>query len=456
MVSHTNLDGSSSRPINTEQDNNGNIDAIITTVYDATLEYTLTDIIPNSKGVIYISQGTTCDGEINYDPYWNSDVVESNPWFGEEAEAEASTNNITNSYTSNAVGEANGLFAFNDGHDHDDHYEHAVIVLDMVTNELVACGVLMTEIPFQPVDPIVNDNDNSSSPSSMIPTEEPSSSPSFIPSKIPSSSAAPSHSTYTPLIALMHTYTDYYDVNVDGNTTDNNTDEHNLSVNVQGQVQVSYSNGTVDSNTSLVKAATLTYEVTGLFNLPLKCSNVNGCGLFIATGTTCDDVAMVGGPYWNANDLLENPWTAHSYVANEATGVASGAFDFYNGYSHDDNYGHAVVMLDDSGVRVACGVLLTEIPFQPVVVPEDPDEVPSSGVVPSITSAMPLSSTSSRPSNRPSGEDIEDEGKGVNVSSDSSRVPTASPVVSSAIRAIGSLSTTGVCSMVTLWFISAM
>jgi len=240
-VSHINFDGSSS-PINTEQDNGNNseMDAI-TTVYDATLEYTLTGIIPNSKGVIYISQGTTCDGEINYDPFWNSDVVESNPWYDEHGE-EASTKN--NSYTSNAVGEASGLFTYSNGHDHEDHYEHTVIVLDMATNDLVACGVLMTEIPFQPV------------------------------------------------------------------------------------------------------------------------------------------------------------------------------------------------------------------------VPVDP-EVPSS--VPSITSAMPLS-MSSRPSNRPS-EDIEDEVKGVNVSS--SRIPTASPVVttgsgggdgdvSSAFRVIGSLSTTAVCSMVALWFISAM
>lgn len=156
-----------------------NIKTEDSTAFDATLEYSLYGISPNSNGSIYVAQGTTCDdnNEIGgaYDPYWNADVIEANPWLDQEK-----------SYSSDEAGVSSGLFGFYNGYDHDDHYEHMVVLRDSFGARL-ACGVLMTDILFEPVDPVIPPGEfvsevPSTAPSSIV--VESSTAPSFAPSNV--------------------------------------------------------------------------------------------------------------------------------------------------------------------------------------------------------------------------------------------------------------------------------
>ena len=57
------------------------------------------------------------------------------------------------------------------------------------------------------------------------------------------------------------------------------------------------------------------------------------CGIHIHTGTTCDDALLVGGHYWDAENVGYLWTTAGGAVYNsDANGKAKGAFDITNGY----------------------------------------------------------------------------------------------------------------------------
>ena len=84
------------------------------------------------------------------------------------------------------------------------------------------------------------------------------------------------------------------------------------------------------------------------------------CGIHIHSGTTCDDASLVGGHYWDADELGEaDPWVAQegAYYTSDAYGLASRNFFLYHGFGFNDNVGHAVVVHASDGSRIACGVL---------------------------------------------------------------------------------------------------
>ena len=89
--------------------------------------------------------------------------------------------------------------------------------------------------------------------------------------------------------------------------------------------------------------------------------------IHIAEGGSCDvvddDMDIGYGPYWNANVMESNPWLGVALINSDVDGFAIGSFMFDNGYNLDNNFGHALVVLDEFGTLVACGVLLYNIPF---------------------------------------------------------------------------------------------
>lgn len=83
-------------------------------------------------------------------------------------------------------------------------------------------------------------------------------------------------------------------------------------------------------------------------------------GLHIHSGFTCQDAAQVGGHWYNTNmkDKEDDPWTTNwesdgMGVATPDITVSSGDM----GLSAQLAIGHAVVVHDSNGTRVACGVL---------------------------------------------------------------------------------------------------
>ena len=84
------------------------------------------------------------------------------------------------------------------------------------------------------------------------------------------------------------------------------------------------------------------------------------CRIHIAKGTTCEDADEVGGHYWNSGVLSEDPWTRRNgaFYNSNNNGKAIGAFEIDNGYSYEENLGHAVVIYAmDGRTRIGCGIL---------------------------------------------------------------------------------------------------
>mmetsp|Transcript_23140 Transcript_23140/g.35701 ORF Transcript_23140/g.35701 Transcript_23140/m.35701 type:complete len:210 (+) Transcript_23140:398-1027(+) len=115
-------------------------------------------------------------------------------------------------------------------------------------------------------------------------------------------------------------------------------------------------------NARTIRSQTLDYYIEGM--PPFATFQI-----IIAQGMTCDQGAdAIGGAYWNADQLEADPWVDVSIGAADAEGVISGVLSFSNGYSLDGNFGHALVVFDAVyGVRVACGVLLYNIPLDNAV-----------------------------------------------------------------------------------------
>lgn len=100
-----------------------------------------------------------------------------------------------------------------------------------------------------------------------------------------------------------------------------------------------------------------TSDVVGLdldYNLRTSETMVSG-GLHIHTGTTCDDAALVGGHYWDAADIADDPWS--TFYESGSKGRSKDHFHVYAGLDLEDVKGHAVVLHASDGARIACGVL---------------------------------------------------------------------------------------------------
>ena len=84
------------------------------------------------------------------------------------------------------------------------------------------------------------------------------------------------------------------------------------------------------------------------------------CRIHIATGTMCEDADEVGGHYWNSDVISEDPWTRRNgaFYNSNNNGKAIGAFEVDNGYSYEENLGHAVVIYAmDGRTKIGCGIL---------------------------------------------------------------------------------------------------
>jgi hypothetical protein len=78
-------------------------------------------------------------------------------------------------------------------------------------------------------------------------------------------------------------------------------------------------------------------------------------GLHIHEGLTCASDAEVKGHYWNG-DPNADPWGPGIYKL-DADDVAKGNYQITSGYNIAGNKGHTVVVHNDDGIKIACGIL---------------------------------------------------------------------------------------------------
>lgn len=105
---------------------------------------------------------------------------------------------------------------------------------------------------------------------------------------------------------------------------------------------------------------TVAYRADGTFKFEYDLAGLascEGCGIHIHSGTSCNTHEEVKGHGWNS-DLVMDLWTAPGGATyNTDGGAVKGYFNMYNGFSMGKNQGHAVVIHDQAGQRVGCGVL---------------------------------------------------------------------------------------------------
>ena len=105
-----------------------------------------------------------------------------------------------------------------------------------------------------------------------------------------------------------------------------------------------------------------TTELGFRFNLIGLEANCTDCGIHIHAGSTCSNATMVFEHYWDSSDSLPDPWTAEygAVYNSDNMGNANGSFMLDSGLGSAANDGHAVVVHDQNGTRVGCGVLTME------------------------------------------------------------------------------------------------
>ena len=97
----------------------------------------------------------------------------------------------------------------------------------------------------------------------------------------------------------------------------------------------------------------MSWDMTGL------APNCDNCGIHIHAGISCDTHEEVKGHYWNDEVQPKDPWVTSDravYFTRES-GTSSGMFYTFSGYTFEENVGHAVVVHDEEGIRIGCGLL---------------------------------------------------------------------------------------------------
>merc|ERR1711862_416030 len=105
---------------------------------------------------------------------------------------------------------------------------------------------------------------------------------------------------------------------------------------------------------------TIQYQLNGLMQDPVcKC-----CGIAIHDGESCHSNSEINQwPYYDPDDEFvrgSNPWSDKNnacYSLTDYSGETFGSFGLYTGYDYDDCVKKIVVVYDDTGLKIGCGVL---------------------------------------------------------------------------------------------------
>lgn len=94
-----------------------------------------------------------------------------------------------------------------------------------------------------------------------------------------------------------------------------------------------------------------------LYGVEIACTD---CGIHIHEGISCEDPSLPGPHFWHDADIDPDPWTpANGAVYNsDAVGsVPMGSFELNSGLTFKDIEEHVVVVHDQDGTEIGCGIL---------------------------------------------------------------------------------------------------
>lgn len=276
-------------------------------------------VLTAASGGIHIHEGTSCDVADEVGPHFWTPAEEEDPW-------------IVTTYTSSVDGTAMGSFMFENGYSYKDNVGHAVVVHHPATHPAIkakiGCGVLESGKGKKGSKSKKKDSDKA-----LVGSLGPypgggeyyasggvtvSGSGTALTFDYDLDIGAPS------LVATMSTYPDYT----------------GASSSVSGKVYAKIdAYGQID----------LEYDLEGM---EADCTT---CEIHIHAGITCDVADEVGGHYWITKD---DPWGTSTQVKSQSDGTAEGnILGIFSGYGYAGNEGHAVVIHDSTGTKIACGVL---------------------------------------------------------------------------------------------------
>jgi len=109
------------------------------------------------------------------------------------------------------------------------------------------------------------------------------------------------------------------------------------------------------------------------------CTEANGCGVHVHSGTDCSTTETQGGHWYNTDELPDDPWQYVGYRQTSSDGVAEYASCVRTGYDvasdPDLLLGLAFIVHAEDGGRVSCG-LIFRADLQPTVYEADTTSVP--------------------------------------------------------------------------------
>jgi len=129
------------------------------------------------------------------------------------------------------------------------------------------------------------------------------------------------------------------------------------ALDIKGSVNVSVVRGNVSLSWAFIGTEDLCNTVEQTATQLMDKAKPNSCGLHFHKGTSCDTAESVGGHYYNGK---QDPWSPVVYVSYEGGSVGSTTVAI--GQSIDELAGHAFVVHDHTGGRVACGLLKHAVP----------------------------------------------------------------------------------------------
>jgi len=133
-------------------------------------------------------------------------------------------------------------------------------------------------------------------------------------------------------------------------------------VNYSGSLKVSGWVSALGDGVNLKASQTLSWKLKGADprckTPPRSDANPGSCEIHIHTGVSCSEVA--GGHYFDENVGMD-PWTRVKYLSCSTGATTCAGVVVVTGLSNWNVTGHAVIVHDATGAKVACGILSTAV-----------------------------------------------------------------------------------------------
>eukprot|EP00536_Pseudo-nitzschia_multiseries_P007159 jgi/Psemu1/65900/estExt_Genemark1.C_1650016 len=92
-----------------------------------------------------------------------------------------------------------------------------------------------------------------------------------------------------------------------------------------------------------------------------QCTNANGCGVHVHSGTDCASSETQGGHWYNNEVMVVDPWSLIGYKQTSADGIGQFASCVHTGFDLASNPdlldGHAFIVHNEDGSRASCGII---------------------------------------------------------------------------------------------------